>query len=91
MYYISRSNEKYCGSFYILKFTIKNLTIYKLIDQIGSDCEIALAVYDCSYIMFWCKNNQLVSSMYNYALSEEYEDIKYISEEELLQRKYYIE
>ena len=58
---------------------------------LDSDCQIALAVYDCSYVMFWCKSNQTVTNMYSYALSKGYEDVEYISENDLLKEKYYIE
>ncbi|SHJ97143.1 Protein of unknown function [Clostridium cavendishii DSM 21758] len=69
--------------------TIKSVSKYKEFTE--SDCQIILAVYDCSYVIFWCKNSQLVSKMYMYALSKGYEDIKYITEEELIKNKYYIE
>lgn len=56
-----------------------------------SDCEIVLAVDDCSYVMFWCKDNQLILNMYNYALSKGYKNIEYISEKDLIEKKYIIE
>jgi hypothetical protein len=55
-----------------------------------SDCEIVLEVDDCSYVMFWCKDNQLILNMYNYALSKGYENIEYISEKDLIENKYII-
>lgn len=58
---------------------------------LSSDCQMILAIYDSSYVMFWCKNDQLVLDIYNNALLKEYENIKYISEDDLLQGKYYIE
>ncbi|WP_346916923.1 DUF2691 family protein [Clostridium sp.] len=42
--------------------TIKAVSKYK--EFLESDCQIALGVYDCSYVMFWCKDSQLVSDMY---------------------------
>lgn len=68
--------------------TIKEVSRYK--EFLESDCQIALAVYDCSYVMFWCKDSQLVSDMYMYALSKGYENVEYISEEDLIAKKYYI-
>lgn len=68
--------------------TIKEVSEYK--EFLESDCQIILAVYDCSYVMFWCKDIKLVSNMYKYALSKGYENVKYISEEDLIARKYYI-
>jgi len=68
---------------------IESVSKYK--DFFESDCKIILAVYDCSYVIFWCKDNQLVSNMYSYALSKKYENIKYISGKDLIENKYYIE
>lgn len=69
--------------------TVQAISSYK--GFLDSDCQIALVVYDCSYVMFWSKDNQLTLKMYRYALSKGYENIKYISEEDLLKNKYYIE
>ncbi|MBU3088235.1 DUF2691 family protein [Clostridium gasigenes] len=69
--------------------TVQSVRTYK--EFLDSDCQIALAVYDCSYVMFWCKSNQTVTNMYSYALSKGYEDVEYISENDLLKEKYYIE
>ncbi|WP_099192344.1 DUF2691 family protein [Tepidibacter mesophilus] len=60
-------------------------------DFLNSNCQIALAIYDCSYVMFWCKKNQLLSKMYSYALSKGYKGVEYITEDDLLKEKYYIE
>ncbi len=68
--------------------TIKTVSKYK--EFLESHCQIALAVCDCSYVMFWCKDSQLVSDMYMYALSKGYENVKYISEEGLIAKKCYI-
>lgn len=59
--------------------TIKAVSKYK--EFLESDCQIILSVYDCSYVMFWCKDKKLVKDMYMYALSRNYENVKYISEE----------
>lgn len=68
---------------------IKSVLTYK--EFLESDCRIILAVDDCSNIMFWCKDSQLISQMHSYALSKGYECVKYISEEELIEGKYYID
>lgn len=56
-----------------------------------SDCHIVISIFDSSYVMFWCKNNQFISNMYNYVMKRSYEDVRYISNKDLLERKYYIE
>lgn len=69
--------------------TLQEVSTYR--EFLESDCQIILAVYDGSYVMFWCKDNQLVLNMYSYALSKGYENIKYISEKDLIEKKYLIE
>lgn len=68
---------------------IKGVSTYK--NFLESDCQIILAVYDCSYVIFWCKDSKLVSSIYEYAVEKHYKNVKYISEDDLLANKYRIE
>ncbi len=85
LYEISKSNTYYMV-FVTLRAFLKNGTIKvvsKYKEFLESDCEIILAVYDCSYVMVWCKDRQLVSDIYTYAISREYKNIVYISEEDL--------
>lgn len=93
LYKISKDNTYYMVFITLRAFlkdgTIKAVSKYK--EFLESDCQITLAVYDCSYVMFWCKDSQLVSDMYMYALSKGYEDVEYISGEDLIANKYYIE
>jgi len=55
-----------------------------------SDCEIILGVYDCSEVIFLCKDKQIVDNMYTHALSKEYSSIEYISKQDLIEGKYNI-
>lgn len=92
--YESSKNNTYYMVFVTLRAflkdgIIKEVSKYK--EFLESDCQIILAVYDCSCVMFWCKDSQLVLNMYKYALSKGYENVKYISEEDLIASKYYIE
>lgn len=48
-----------------------------------SDCLIGISVSDCSYVMIWCKNSELIKKIYDYAIAKGYENIEYISEEDL--------
>jgi len=65
---------------------IKDISNYE--EFLESDCQIILGVYDCSQVMFWCKNSSLISTMYVYAQSKGYENIKYINEKEVIEGKY---
>jgi Protein of unknown function (DUF2691) len=65
--------------------------IYNYEEFLKSDCHIVISIFDSSYVMFWCKDNQLVSNMYNYAITRDYNDVVYISNKDLLERKYYID
>ncbi|MFU0825422.1 DUF2691 family protein [Clostridium sp.] len=81
--YESSKNNTYYMIFVTLRAfskdgTIKAVSKYK--DFLESDCQIMLSVYDCSYVVFWCKDSQLVSNMYEYALSKGYEYVEYIED-----------
>lgn len=93
LYNTAKNNTYYLVFATLMAFfkdeNIKTVRTYE--DFLKSNCQIALAVYDCSYVMFWCKNNQLVSDMYSYALSKGYKAVEYISEDDLFKEKYYIE
>jgi hypothetical protein len=68
---------------------IQSVRTYK--EFLDSDCQTVIAVSDCSYVFLWCKNTQLVTEIYRYAISKNYEDVEYICEDDLLEEKYYIE
>ncbi|MBB6624147.1 DUF2691 family protein [Clostridium gasigenes] len=93
LYNIAKINTYYLVFITLRAFfkdgTVQSIRTYK--EFLDSDCQIALAVYDCSYVMFWCKSNQTVTKMYSYALSKGYEDVEYISENDLLKEKYSIQ
>jgi hypothetical protein len=57
---------------------------------LDSDCQIILGVYDCSYVMLWCKNNSLISMMFNYIQEKGFDNLQYITEDELIEGKYRI-
>lgn len=92
LYSTSKDNTHYMVFVTLRAFspnsTIKPVSNYK--EFLESDCQIVLVVSDCSYVMFWYKDNQLVSHMYNYAISKGYAEVKYISEEDLIEGKCYI-
>ncbi|SHI05946.1 DUF2691 family protein [Clostridium grantii] len=93
LYNIAKTNTYYLIFVTLRAFskeeTVEAVRTYK--QFLESDCQIALGVYDCSYVMFWCKSDQLISKMYSYAVSKGYEDVEYINEEDLLKEIYYIE
>ncbi|BCK00512.1 DUF2691 family protein [Anaerocolumna chitinilytica] len=57
---------------------------------LDSDCQIILGVYDCSYVMLWFKNTSLTSLMFNYIQKKGFNNLKYITEYELIKGKYRI-
>ncbi|PTR88695.1 DUF2691 family protein [Bacillus anthracis] len=92
--YESSKNNTYYMIFVTLRGFFKEgiiKAVSKYNEFLESDCKIILAVYDCSYVVFWCKDSQLISNMYMQAISKGYENVKYISEEDLIAHKYYIE
>lgn len=92
--YESTKNNTYYMIFITLRAFLKDGNIESVSNYkefLESDCQIILAVYDCSEVMFWCKDSQLVLKMYNNALSKGYKNINYISEEDLIARKYYLD
>lgn len=91
--YGSSKNNTYYMIFVTLRAFLKDgevKAVSKYKDFLESDCQIILAVYDCSYVMFWCKDTNLVFKIYEYATSKGYENIKYISEKDLAEGNYYI-
>ncbi|WP_242835345.1 DUF2691 family protein [Ruminiclostridium papyrosolvens] len=68
---------------------VEDITNYQ--EFLQSDCQMALCVYDCSGVILWCKDKQLLGKMYNYTLKMGYENVKYISETELLANRFRIE
>ena len=68
---------------------IKRTSTYN--EFLCSDCEIVIAVWDCSYVMYWCKNDELLSKIFTYAHSMCYENIRLISESDLLDGRYHID
>lgn len=92
LYESSRNNSYYMIFLNLRAFLkdgdVKAVSKYK--DFLESDCQIIIAVYDCSYVMFWCKDIKLAVKMYEYANSKGYENVKYISEKDLEEGKYYI-
>lgn len=55
-----------------------------------SDCQILLGVYDCSEVMFWCKDSNLISRMCDYIQEKGYKNLQHITEDELIGGKYRI-
>ena len=68
---------------------VKLIRTYK--EFLESDCQIAISVYDCCYVMLWCKNTQLTLKLYNYAITKGWEDVEFISEYELINERYYMD
>lgn len=57
---------------------------------LDSDCQIILGVYDSSHVMLWFKNISLTSMMFNYIQEKGFDNLKYITEDELIKGKYRI-
>lgn len=92
--YERSKNNTYYMIFVTLRGFLKEgiiKAVSKYNEFLESDCKIILAVYDCSYVVFWCKDSQLISNMYMHAISKGYKNVKYISEKDLTTHKYYIE
>jgi len=56
-----------------------------------SDCQLILGVSDCSYVMLWCKDNSLISMMFNDVQEKGFHNLQYITEDELIEGKYRID
>jgi hypothetical protein len=86
LYSIAKNNRYYMIFVTLMAFikreTIHHITNYK--EFIDSDCKIFLTVYDCSGVMILSKDSQLISKIFDYALSKGYENVNYISENELI-------
>lgn len=65
---------------------IQKISLYE--DFLASDCQIVLTVFDCAYVMLWCKDSQLVLEMYKHAALKNYKNVKIISEDEIITHKY---
>ena len=88
------ANNTYYMIFVTLRAFLKESAVQRVStyrEFLESSCEIAFGVYDCSEVMFWSKDEQLVSKMYNYCVSKGYNEVEYISEEDLIKEKYHIE
>ena len=68
---------------------VKQINNYE--EFLKSECNIVISIFDSSYVMVWCKDRKLVSNIYNYAITRGYIDVKWISDKDLIERKYYIE
>ncbi len=93
LYRIAKDNDYYIVFVTLKGFLkdgiVKSVKTYKEFKD--SDCQIILGIYDCSYVMIWCKEEQLVSKIYNYVTIKGYKDIKFICEDDLIKEKYYLE
>lgn len=93
LYNVVKSNTYYLIFVTLRAFpqngNVQTFRIYK--EFLDSDCQIVITVYDCSYVMYWCKDEKLITEIYKYALSKDYKNVKYISEENLFEEKCYIE
>lgn len=93
LYNIAKSNTYYLVFVTLRAFSkdgqLQRVRTYQ--EFLDSDCQIAFAVNDCSYVMFWCKDGELASKMYDYTQSKGYKDVEYISEDELYKGKYFME
>ncbi len=66
----------------------KIVTVNNYQNFLESDCQIILGVYDCSYVMLWCKDSRLVSMLFHYFQEKGFDNLKYITEDELIEGKY---
>ncbi len=64
------------------------VTVNNYQNFLESDCQIILGVYDCSYVMLWCKDSRLVSMLFHYFHEKVFDNLKYITEDELIEGKY---
>lgn len=93
LYSIAKNNTYYLVSLTLRAFSndgiYKNFKTYK--EFLDSDCKIAIGIYDCIFVMFWCKDEELLSKVYRHALTKNFQEVKYISGEDLIKEKYCIE
>ncbi|MCR3758134.1 DUF2691 family protein [Clostridium felsineum] len=93
LYNVSKSNTYYMV-FVTLRAFYKNVAIERVLNYsefLKSDCKIIIGVYDCSEVMIWSKDTELIVRIYDYTLSKGFKKVEYISEEELIAGKYHIE
>lgn len=90
LYDLSKNNRYYMIFVTLMAFcnkeSITPITNYK--EFMDSDCQIFLTVNDCDDVIFLCKDNQLIFKMKNFAQSQNYEEIEYITEMELIEGAY---
>lgn len=92
--YETSKNNTYYMVFVTLKGFLKDGHIKYISNYeefLEGDCQIILGVYDCSQVVFWCKDSNLISNMYVYAQSKGYENVGYINEKEVVEGKYRVE
>jgi hypothetical protein len=93
LYEIATSCSQYL-IFITLRAFLKNGSIVSVTNYqefLESDCQTILGVYDCSYVMLCCKDNRLISMMFNSVLEKGFDNLQYITEDELIEGKYRID
>lgn len=46
-----------------------------------SNCQIIVLVTDCEYVEIYCKDINLLNQLYHHALSQEYKNVRYITDD----------
>lgn len=61
------------------------LTTYK--EYIESECLLSLLIIDSSYVSIYCKDPNLIESLYKNALNKNYEKLKYVTDDNDIRTK----
>ncbi|MCC5893332.1 DUF2691 family protein [Exiguobacterium sp.] len=80
------SQSVYDGEQYLIFVNVKAFSTRPVADvetyeaYMDSDCEIALLIIDSTFVDLYCKDEHLLESLYQHALSCGYEDVAYLTD-----------
>lgn len=57
---------------------VKDIETYEAFRK--SNCDLALLIVDSTFVDMYCKNQQMIESLYTHALSHSFEDVAYLTD-----------
>ncbi|MCY7859479.1 DUF2691 family protein [Bacillus sonorensis] len=76
------------NQYYAIFVELRAYPLGKVVNQINtyeefmnSECELVLLLVDSSYVSIYCKDTNVVEKLYLNALKNEFEDVKFITDE----------
>lgn len=60
------------------KGPVKDIRTYETF--LDSNCELVLLIVDSTFVDIYCKDQQLIESLYTHALSRSFEDVAYLTD-----------